>query len=52
MDLRGALHHGVKLLKLLKGKYRTIAVDLTGHGKSTIPEDVNRYSMEQQLSRS
>ena len=40
---------GVKLLKLLKGKYRTIAVDLTGHGKSTVPEDVDRYSMEQQV---
>jgi 2-succinyl-6-hydroxy-2,4-cyclohexadiene-1-carboxylate synthase len=38
-----------EITKLLKGKYRTIAVDLTGHGKSGIPEDVHRYSMEQQV---
>jgi 2-succinyl-6-hydroxy-2,4-cyclohexadiene-1-carboxylate synthase len=35
--------------KQLKGKYRTIAVDLTGHGKSSIPEDIDRYSMDQQV---
>jgi 2-succinyl-6-hydroxy-2,4-cyclohexadiene-1-carboxylate synthase len=33
----------------LRGNYRTIAVDLTGHGKSSIPEDVGRYSMNQQV---
>ena len=38
-----------EITKLLKGKYRTIAVDLTGHGKSSIPEDVDRYSMDQQV---
>ena len=38
-----------EITKLLKGNYRTIAVDLTGHGKSTIPEDIDRYSMDQQV---
>ena len=38
-----------EIIKLLEGKYSTIAVDLTGHGKSSSPEDVNRYSMEQQV---
>ena len=38
-----------EITKLLKGKYRTIAVDLTGHGKSTVPEDIDRYSMDQQV---
>jgi 2-succinyl-6-hydroxy-2,4-cyclohexadiene-1-carboxylate synthase len=38
-----------EISKLLKGKYRTVAVDLTGHGKSSIPEDVDRYSMDQQV---
>lgn len=32
-----------------KGKYRTIAIDLTGHGKSEIPEKSDRYSMEEQI---
>lgn len=38
-----------EITKLLKGNYQTIAVDLTGHGKSTIPEDIVRYSMDQQV---
>jgi len=38
-----------EITKLLKGNYRTIAVDLTGHGKSTISEDIDRYSMDQQV---
>ena len=38
-----------EITKLLKGNYQTIAVDLTGHGKSTIPEDIDRYSMDQQV---
>ena len=32
-----------------KDKYRTIAVDLTGHGKTTVPDDPERYSMEEQI---
>ncbi len=49
MALRGALYHGVKLQSCSKVNTRTIAVDLTGHGKSTIPEDIDRYSMDQQV---
>jgi len=39
-----------EIVKLFEGKYRTVAVDLTGHGKSSSPNDVNRYSMKQQLA--
>ncbi|NYF25526.1 2-succinyl-6-hydroxy-2,4-cyclohexadiene-1-carboxylate synthase [Sporosarcina sp. JAI121] len=38
-----------EISKLLKDKCRTVAVDLTGHGKSSIPEDADRYSMDQQV---
>ncbi|MFC5602347.1 2-succinyl-6-hydroxy-2,4-cyclohexadiene-1-carboxylate synthase [Sporosarcina koreensis] len=33
----------------LQGKYRTIAIDLTGHGKTTVPDKPERYSMEEQI---
>ncbi|MGN7388039.1 2-succinyl-6-hydroxy-2,4-cyclohexadiene-1-carboxylate synthase [Sporosarcina sp. SAFN-015] len=33
----------------LKGSYRTIAIDLTGHGKTTVPDNAERYSMEEQV---
>ena len=33
-----------------KGSYRTVAVDLTGHGKTSIPEEPIRYAMEEQLA--
>lgn len=32
-----------------KGKYRTIAIDLNGHGKTTVPDKWERYSMEEQI---
>ena len=32
-----------------KEKYRTIAVDLTGHGKTTVPDEPERYAMEEQI---
>lgn len=35
--------------KLLEAQYRIICVDLTGHGKTTVPKDPDRYSMEQQI---
>ncbi len=35
--------------KELEGKYRTIAIDLTGHGKTSIPDKPERYSMEEQI---
>lgn len=31
------------------GSYRTVAIDLTGHGKTTSPENPVRYSMEEQI---
>lgn len=34
----------------LKGCFRMIAVDLTGHGKTSIPEDVSRYEMDEQIA--
>ncbi len=35
--------------ELFNGQFRTVAIDLTGHGKTAVPEDVARYSMEQQV---
>lgn len=35
---------------LLEGKFKTVAVDLTGHGKTTIPSDPSRYSMAEQVA--
>lgn len=32
-----------------KGTYRTIAIDLTGHGQTTAPDNPERYSMEEQI---
>ena len=49
MDLREARLLGRKSSKLFKGKFRTVAIDLTGHGKTAVPEDIARYSMEQQV---
>lgn len=46
----GSIASWREVVKLFKGKYRTVAVDLTGHGKSSSPDDVNRYSMKQQLA--
>jgi 2-succinyl-6-hydroxy-2,4-cyclohexadiene-1-carboxylate synthase len=38
-----------EITKRFEGEFRTITVDLTGHGKTTVPEDVTRYSMGQQV---
>ncbi len=35
--------------RLLEGKFHRVAIDLTGHGKTTVPAEVDRYSMEQQV---
>ena len=32
-----------------KENYRTIAIDLTGHGKTTVPDTPARYAMEEQI---
>ena len=34
---------------LFDGKFKTVAIDLTGHGKSAVPENHERYSMEEQV---
>ena len=34
---------------LLEGKFKVVAVDLTGHGKTSIPSDSSRYSMAEQI---
>ena len=33
----------------LQGNYRTVAIDLTGHGKTTVPDKPERYAMEEQI---
>src|SRR6185312_8657841 len=38
-----------EISKRIAGDFRTVAVDLTGHGKTAVPEDVARYVMEQQV---
>ncbi|MEK5037499.1 2-succinyl-6-hydroxy-2,4-cyclohexadiene-1-carboxylate synthase [Sporosarcina sp. FSL K6-3457] len=38
-----------EVIELFKGRFRTVAIDLTGHGKTAMPEDIARYSMEQQV---
>ena len=39
-----------RIVDLLDGEYKTVAVDLTGHGKTTVPKETNRYSMEEQIA--
>ena len=38
-----------EVIELIGDEYRVICVDLTGHGKTTVPNDPVRYSMEQQI---
>lgn len=38
------------IIQSLKGRFKMVAVDLTGHGKSTKPTEPARYSMEEQAS--
>lgn len=38
-----------KVSKQLEGVARTVAIDLTGHGKTSAPLEKTRYSMEQQV---
>lgn len=33
----------------LKGRFRLVAIDLTGHGKTSIPRDERRYTIDEQL---
>ena len=39
-----------EIFALLEGKFKVVAVDLTGHGKTTIPSNPSRYSMAEQIS--
>lgn len=38
------------IIQSLKGRFKMVAVDLTGHGKSTKPTEPARYSMEEQTA--
>lgn len=39
-----------KVMDLLDGEHKTIAVDLTGHGKTAVPKEPSRYSMAEQIA--
>lgn len=39
-----------EVMAQLKGRFQLIAIDLTGHGKTSIPVEVSRYRMEEQLA--
>ncbi|BAQ08483.1 putative esterase [Bacillus sp. OxB-1] len=38
-----------EISRRLKGRFRTIAIDLIGHGKTAKPSEASRYSMEEQI---
>ncbi|MCZ2260707.1 2-succinyl-6-hydroxy-2,4-cyclohexadiene-1-carboxylate synthase [Sporosarcina sp. G11-34] len=38
------------LVDMLEGEYKTVTVDLTGHGKTTVPNEPSRYSMAEQIT--
>ncbi|KXH86907.1 2-succinyl-6-hydroxy-2,4-cyclohexadiene-1-carboxylate synthase [Sporosarcina sp. HYO08] len=38
------------VMRRLHGKYRMIAIDLTGHGQTSVPEEAARYAMEEQTA--
>lgn len=39
-----------EVMNQLEGRFHMIAVDLTGHGKTSIPVEASRYQMEEQLA--
>lgn len=39
-----------EVMAQLKGRFHMIAVDLMGHGKTSIPAEVSRYRMDEQLA--
>ncbi len=45
----GAVSTWINVMDHLAGRFKMIAIDLTGHGKTSIPDENNRYSMEEQL---
>lgn len=46
----GSTETWTEVINALQGKYKTVAIDLTGHGLSTVPTDSARYSMEEQIA--
>ena len=40
----------MSVVDVLGGEFKTVAVDLTGHGKTTVPKEPNRYSMAEQIA--
>lgn len=45
----GATTTWTDVMKELEGQFKMVAIDLIGHGKTAIPTDVSRYTMEEQL---
>ena len=45
----GSVETWNELVGLLEGKYKMVAIDLTGHGKSIVPINYERYSIEEQI---
>lgn len=45
----GATSTWIDVQKYLSGRFQMVAIDLTGHGQTSVPSDVNRYCMEEQL---
>lgn len=46
----GTLHSWEKVWQSLQSKYRIVAIDLMGHGKSEAPSEIEQYSMENQIT--
>lgn len=46
----GSTETWTSVIDLLGEEFKCIAIDLTGHGKTTVPKDYNRYSMEEQIT--
>ncbi|AOV09098.1 2-succinyl-6-hydroxy-2,4-cyclohexadiene-1-carboxylate synthase [Sporosarcina ureilytica] len=39
----------IEVMDRLKGRFKMVAVDLTGHGKTAAPSEPSRYTMEEQV---
>lgn len=45
----GASSTWMDVMEHLAGHFKMVAIDLIGHGKTSIPEEVDRYTMDEQL---
>ncbi|WP_438312105.1 2-succinyl-6-hydroxy-2,4-cyclohexadiene-1-carboxylate synthase [Sporosarcina sp. FA9] len=45
----GSVETWSEVVRIFEGKFKIIRIDLTGHGKSSIPKNHKRYAMEEQL---